>query len=88
MLELREQRTARVGKFLECLPIKSQNRVVTWYTAPLENLMERAELVASQPQELSALPVQDEPKSRSQLPRRSRLVAYLAGLMRIPSNPY
>ena len=40
--------------------------------------MERAQLVRSQAQELSALPVQHEPESGRELPRRSRLVAHLA----------
>ena len=78
MLELRKQRTARVGKVLERLAVKSQDRVIPRDTTPLEDFMERSELVGSQAQELSALPVQDEPKCGRELPRRSRLIAHLA----------
>ena len=63
MLELREQRTTRVGKVLESLAVESQDGVIPRHTPPMEDLMERSHLLRSQPHELSAMPVQNEPKS-------------------------
>ena len=86
MLELREQRTARVGKVLESLAVKSQDGGIPRNTTPLEDLMERSEFVGPQAEEMSTLPVQHEPKSRRQLPRASNLVTYLTILYAISAH--
>ena len=63
VFELREQGPARIRELLETLSKEFQDRIITVYATPLEDLVQRTQFAWPQTEEVSVLPtspVEDE----------------------------